>query len=294
MNPWTLLLKALGNTMAFFYSIIPSYGFAIIMLTIVVSILLFPLTLKQTRSMKAMQEIQPEIKRIQAEYKADREELNKQLLAFYKEKNINPAAGCLPLIVQMPIWFALFRVLRIGIENGALTQDYIPASSKLAAAMIEGKTSFLGMDLLVSPNRAATEGWVNAIPYVILVALVVVTGLVQTWQMTRRRKSQDKGDKEESKQAQQMQKVTKFMPLLLGVFSWGFPTGLVVYFVTSNLFRIGQQAFIFRIDDDGDESGRKAKRGGPDKLGEGTDEVESPEPPQRSPHASKKRKRRRR
>jgi YidC/Oxa1 family membrane protein insertase len=293
MNPWDLLLKALGATMSFFYDIIPNYGFAIIMLTLVVSLLLFPLTLKQTRSMKAMQEIQPEIKRIQKEYKSDREELNKQLLAFYKEHNINPAAGCLPLLVQMPIWFALFRVLRVGEVNGALSHDYIP-SGGLADAIIAHKTSFVGMDLLVSPNQAAANGIVHALPYIFLVALVVVTGIVQSWQMTRRRKAQDDGKKkEESKQAQQMQTITKFMPLLMGVFSWGFPTGLVLYFVTSNLFRIGQQSLIFRIDEGGSGAERQGSSGG-SKPGDGSNGDEPPRRTRPSPNASKKRKRRRR
>jgi len=292
MNPWDLLLKALGTTMSFFYDIIPNYGFAIIMLTLMVSLLLFPLTLKQTRSMKAMQEIQPEIKRIQKEYKSDREELNKQLLAFYKEHNINPAAGCLPLLVQMPIWFALFRVLRVGELNGALSHDYIP-SGGLSDAIIAHRTSFLGMDLLHSPNQAAASGVVHALPYILLVALVVVTGLVQSWQMTRRRKNQDDEKKEQSKQAQQMQTITKFMPLMMGVFSWGFPTGLVLYFVTSNLFRIGQQSLIFRIDEGGSDQGRGRSSGEPAKPGGGGDD-EMPPQSRPSPHASKKRKRRRR
>ena len=102
MNPWTLLLDLLGTTLAFFYGLIPEYGIAIILLTISVSLLLFPLTVKQTRSMKGMQEIQPEVKRLQKEYKEDKEELNKQLMELYKEKGVNPAAGCLPMLVQIP------------------------------------------------------------------------------------------------------------------------------------------------------------------------------------------------
>ena len=92
MNPFTLLQQGLGALLAFFYSIIPNYGIAIIMLTLVVSLLLFPLTLKQTRSMRAMQEIQPEVKRLQKELKGDREELNKELMALYQERGVNPAS----------------------------------------------------------------------------------------------------------------------------------------------------------------------------------------------------------
>ena len=187
MNPWTLLLQGLGWLLAFFYSIIPDYGIGIILLTIVISLLLFPLTLKQTRSMKAMQEIQPEVKRLQKELKGDREELNKQLMALYQERGVNPAAGCLPLIAQMPIWFALFRVLRLNVVDGQLDPDHlIPTDDgslgNLGRALLDGKTNFLGMDLLDSPSNAVSRGIVEALPYLILVALVIVFGYYQQLQ----------------------------------------------------------------------------------------------------------------
>jgi YidC/Oxa1 family membrane protein insertase len=253
-------------------------------------ILLFPLTLKQTRSMKAMQEIQPDIKKLQKEYKDDREEMNKQMMALYQERGVNPAAGCLPLVIQMPIWFALFRVLRVGPSAADPTvldpSDIIPADSKLAEALLEGRTQFLGMDMLVSPSSAASDGLVNAIPYILMVLLVVATGFYQSVQMTRRKKNDN--NQQESKQAQQMQTVAKVMPLFLGFISWGFPAGLVLYFAVSNLFRIGQQAVIFRLDDNGDELGTQAKTGEPPPA---PDQLKPGGP---SPHASKKRNRRRR
>ena len=290
MNPFTILAPPLGQLLALLFEIPPhNYGVAIIWLTLIVMVLLFPLTLKQTRSMKAMQEIQPEIKKLQKEYKDDREEMNKQMMALYQERGVNPAAGCLPLIIQMPIWFALFQVLRVGPSAEDPTvlnpSDIIPADSKLAEALIEGNTQFLGMDMLQSPSSAFTADWVGSIPYLILVLLVVATGFYQSVQMTRRRKSDD--SQQESKQAQQMQTVAKIMPLFLGFISWGFPSGLVLYFAVSNLFRIGQQAVIFRMDDDeGGSEGKNAQAVEP-----------PPETPKRSgpsPHASKKRSRRRR
>ncbi len=292
MNPFTLLQELLGGSLSFFYSLLPNYGLAIILLTVSVSLLLFPLTLKQTRSMKAMQEIQPEVKKIQKELKGDREELNKQLMALYKEKGVNPAAGCLPLLAQLPIWFALFRVLRIGVDDSglALTSDAIP-DGELADALIAGKTSFLSMDLLTSPGSAFAEGAVDAIPYVILVVFVIVTGYYQQWQMTRRRTD----DQEQSPQQQSMQTVMKIMPLFLGFISWTFPSGLVLYFGASALFRIGQQSVILRIGDadkDDPDAGKGSETGdsGPKPVGE--DEGEKRKGP--SPHARKKRKKRRR
>ena len=290
MNPFTILAPPLGQLLSLLYNVWPNnYGVAIILLTLIVMVLLFPLTLKQTRSMKAMQEIQPEIKKLQKDYKDDREEMNKQMMALYQERGVNPAAGCLPLVIQMPIWFALFRVLRVKPDAADPTvldpSDIIPADSRLAEALLNGETQFLGMDMLQSPSQAAAEGLVGAIPEISLVLLVVATGFYQSVQMTRRRKN-DNGAQQESKQAQQMQMVAKVMPLFLGFISWGFPTGVVVYFAVSNLFRIGQQAVIFRMDERGDDSGTIAK-----VSDVPPDEPKSVGP---SPNASKKRNRRRR
>ena len=293
MNPFTLLQELLGGALSFFYTLIPNYGMAIILLTVAVSLLLFPLTLKQTRSMKAMQEIQPEVKKIQKELKGEREELNKQLMALYKEKGVNPAAGCLPLLAQLPIWFALFRVLRIGVDDSGLrlTSTAIP-DGDLADALIAGKTSFLSMDLLISPGTAFGVGVVDAIPYIVLVVFVIVTGYYQQWQISRRRTD----DKEQSQQQQSMQTVMKIMPLFLGFISWNFPSGLVLYFGASALFRIGQQSVILRIGDADKGKDRVAEEeaptgSSPPDLGDGDKGNKRRGP---SPHASKKRKKRRR
>lgn len=291
MNPFTILAPPLGQLLSILFNIWPhNYGLAIILLTLLVSLLLFPLTLKQTRSMKAMQDIQPEIKALQKELKHDREELNKQMMALYQERGVNPAAGCLPLILQMPIWFALFRVLRVSPSADDPTilnpTNIIPANSKLANALLQGDTSFLGMDMLKSPQQLTSEGISAAIPAIVMIVIVVATGFYQGVQTTRRNKA--KGQQQENKQAQQMQTVAKIMPLFLGFISWGFPTGLVLYFAVSNLFRIGQQALIFRLDDEDDDG--SSSQGAKDKNAP----PEQPRSTGRSPNASKKRNRRRR
>ena len=98
-----------GTILAFFYGIIPNLGIAIILLTVLVMLVMFPLTAKQAKSMMAMQRAQPEIKKLQAKYKNDRAKLNEEMMKFYQENKINPLAGCLPLLVQMPVFLALFR-----------------------------------------------------------------------------------------------------------------------------------------------------------------------------------------
>lgn len=109
---WDAIREFLGAVVSFFYGLIPNLGVAIILLTVAVGVVLFPLTLKQTRSMRAMQLLQPELKRLQKEYAGDKPALQQATLAMYKERGVNPAAGCLPLLLQMPVWFALFQVLQ--------------------------------------------------------------------------------------------------------------------------------------------------------------------------------------
>src|SRR5882757_8887549 len=121
----------MGTVLSWLYAIVPNYGIAIIMLTILVRLVLYPLTAKQARSMIAMQRVQPEVKKLQAKYKNDRQKLNEEMMAFYKENKINPLAGCLPLLVQLPIFFALFRVLHDSYKH-------IPKTSNLYHALCGG------------------------------------------------------------------------------------------------------------------------------------------------------------
>ena len=289
MNPWNLLLDLLGGVLNFFYQIIPNLGVAIILLTLAISLVLFPLTLKQTRSMKAMQEIQPEVKRLQKELKGDKEELNKQLMALYQERGVNPAAGCLPLIVQMPIWFGLFSVLRnIQIESdGEAYSKYIGDGTEAIIHM------FLGMDLTASPSSVVPDAIrsandlspLNAVPYIILIVVIVAAGFYQQVQTTRTSK---KPDGEQSQTAQSMQNAMKIMPIFFGFISWTLTAGLGIYFATSNLFRIGQQALILRMDAGGGDDKKKPA------LPPDTPEDDATGKSGPSQNASKKKNRRRR
>src|SRR5436190_6336554 len=105
-------LKAIAWVLAQIYSVVPDLGVSIIVLTLLIMLLLYPLTAKQAKSMIAMQRVQPEIKKLQAKYKNDRQKLNEEMMKFYKENQINPLGGCLPLLLQMPIFIALFQTLR--------------------------------------------------------------------------------------------------------------------------------------------------------------------------------------
>src|SRR5438874_13833959 len=133
---WILdpLYNALGQLLAWFYGVIPSYGVAIVVLTVAVRLLLFPLTAKQTKSMQAMQRVQPELKRLQAKYKNDRQKLNEEMMKFYKEHQINPFAGCLPLVLQLPLFFVLYRVIR-GLTHTLLVGALVLGGSGVGHAV---------------------------------------------------------------------------------------------------------------------------------------------------------------
>lgn len=306
--PWEWLLSLLGTLLSFYYDVIPEYGIAIILLTLTVSLLLFPLTVKQTRSMKAMQEIQPEVKKLQKEHKGDKEELNKHLMELYKDKGVNPAAGCLPLLVQMPIWFALYRVLwqGHGIPSDSTLSRILTDANKnlyiidddgnLTGTLKEGvniagdafeHVRFLGMNLLVRPAQAVDFGdIVGSLPYLIMIAVIIAAGFYQQVQ-TGRKQTDDQSA--QNSQMAGMQKAMKIMPFVFGIITWNFVAGLGLYFATSNLFRVGQQAFILRLGDSGGSDGTA-------EVQDEDDPDPSDTPPKSngpSPNASKKRNRRR-
>ena len=245
------LYNALGQVLAFFYSLVPSYGFAIIMLTITVRVLLIPLTAKQVKSQRAMQLLQPELKKLQVKYKGERQKLNEEMMKLYKEHKANPLAGCLPLILQMPLFIVLYRII---IDLSKVPPKHIPLASDLYAALVEsgGKLQSFGIDLAKKPQSVVG---------LLLVAAVVASGYFQQKQMTARM----------SKDAinPQMQMITKIMPAFFGLISLSVPTGVVLYFVTSNLWQIGQQAVAFRnrpvpgdSDDESDGEPSEGSAGG--------------------------------
>ena len=275
---WNGLQSLLGTLLTFFYDIIPNFGIAIVLLTILVNFVVFPLTLKQTRSTRAMQEIQPEVEKLRKKYKDDPESLNQEIMSLYRERGVNPAGCFLPLLVQMPIWFALFRVLRDPL-------DWIPDGSNLYEALNNGGLSFLGMNLGIEPSRVVSESGLfslEALPYLLLVGFVVLTGVLQQRLTMPRNQPQNLNP-----QAAQAQKITKILPIFFGVISYIWPAGLNLYFATSNLFRTGQQLLIFRIDGrPGDSDDKKTNESAP---------IEAAEPPKPArPQGSRKKRARRR
>lgn len=190
------LIQILEQVLRFFYGFVHSWGLSIILLTALVRIILLPLTIKQVKSMKAMQVVQPKIKEMQKKYKNDKERLNREMMKFYQENKVNPLGGCLPLLLQLPVFFALFRMLN-------------------AASFLKG-APFLWMSSLSKPD-----------PIYILPILMVITTFWSQKQVTP--------DDPTQKQ------MLYIMPLFLGFISFRFASGILIYWVTTNIWTIGQQ-----------------------------------------------------
>ena len=188
--------QGMGDILAFFYAIVPNAGFAIIMLTVLVRLILFPLTAKQAKSMIAMQRAQPEIKKLQAKYKNDRQKLNEELMKFYKEHQINPLGGCLPLLAQTPVFIALYQTLREiqhFIPSGSAMYDAICGAGVDPSKCTKPVLDFFGMNLAQSASNAP-KGFGNALPYYVLVGLVVISAFFQQRQTMRNQAARQSAD----------------------------------------------------------------------------------------------------
>jgi YidC/Oxa1 family membrane protein insertase len=247
-----------AEVLSFFYDLVPNYAVAIALLTLLVMIITTPFTLKGTRSMIQMQRLQPEMRKLQVKYKDDRQKLNEELMAFYKENNLNPLGGCLPLLLQTPIFIILYRVIR-GLTQTAghpptFDPQYISHSSALYKSLnhTDQMMSF-GIDLAVSASKALQEGFWVGLPHVILVAIVAVSSYYQQKQIQGRNQGVE--------MPPQQKMMMRIFPAMFVVIAFVAPSALVVYFVTSNLYRIGMQAYITRSLYHGEDSlGAQAQR----------------------------------
>jgi YidC/Oxa1 family membrane protein insertase len=208
LTPLEDLLRSILDAL---HSIGLPWAWAIVGLTIIVRILLVPLTVKQIHSMQNMQAHAPQMKEIQKKYKGDRQKLNEELMKFYKENNINPASSCLPIVAQFPIFIGLFYTLRAFAKNPP-----------------EGDLSWL--HFLPSVAEKANSHWSG---YVLLV-VYVLSQLASTYFMS--------GSMQQSQRILMMILPFAFIPFILH-----FPAGLVLYWMTTNLWTVGQGLITRRL-----------------------------------------------
>ena len=301
------MFDLIANLLSFFYDIINSYITAIILLTLVVLIISTPLTLSGTRSMLKMQLLQPELKKIQDKHKNDREKMNAEMMEFYKENDINPVGGCLPMVFQIPVFLVLYRVIlgltrrasdlgsQFGFVSGELSEGisptiyesgerqsfnpaYVSEDSQLYSDLSSSNemTSF-GFDLSRSASEVLGEGIAGALPYLALVLIVGITGWVQHWMIRRRQTGASINPTQEL--------IMKMMPFFLPVFAFTLPAAIVFYFLASNLYRIAQQYYITRSMYTGEDSlgAQLRQRREDDKGSEGKSSKGGDNPKKNSP-----------
>jgi len=223
------------------YGFTHNYGVAIILLTILIRLILYPLMQKQMVSMREMQKIQPLMKAVQEKYKNNKERLNKELMALYKEHKVNPMSGCLPLLIQMPILILLFQALRVF--------EYLdPITNNIAGGFLWIKSYYAVMEngeLVTRAGLALSERLIPfgffRIEYIGILPFLVAGSMYIQQKMT----STDGTTGKDGGSAQQTQKMmTIMMPLMIGFMSFTLPSGLTLYWFTSTLLGIGQQYLI--------------------------------------------------
>jgi len=221
---------------------------AIAVLTLLINLLVLPLTLRQQKSARKMQEFQPQLAKLQKKYAKDKERLTQEQMKLYKEAGINPMGGCLPLLVQLPIWFGLIGAIRYCIPSTPL--DLFQFSHHIykwlpgVVGLVPLQSTFLGMDLGRPPSSA--QWWSYSLP-----VLVFVTSWLQQKLITPPTTSDDK-----SQSAMMSKQMQTMMPLMMMFFTLQYAVGMSVYFVISNLIRIAQYYLVQR-NRNGEEVGSK-------------------------------------
>ena len=224
----TIFYQPILNLLVWFYNILPGHdiGLAIIVLSVVIKLVLYPLSNKSIKSQKALQNLQPKIQELKEKYKDDKEAMTKGMMELYKQEKVNPLSSCLPLLIQLPFFWAVFRVFRNELTNGSLSLIYPfiynPGSlSPMAFGLIN----------LAEPN------WV----------LAVLAGLSQFLQVKLMPKPKmPVGGKEETMGAIMNKQMTYVMPALTVFITLSLPSGLALYWFITTVLTILQQLIVFK------------------------------------------------
>jgi YidC/Oxa1 family membrane protein insertase len=208
MNIMAVLSNLMTEALTFFFNLSGNWGLAIILLTIAVKLILYPLTFQSTKQMAAMQKLQPKIEDLQKKYKEKPDEVQKHMMELYKSEGVNPLGGCLPMLLQIPIFLALFF---------SLTRPEF----RQILAQAGQKAQFLWINNLATPD-----------PTYILITLIGLTTFLTSLTMPGG--------------AKQQKSMLYVMPGFIAVISMSFPAGVQLYWVVQNLLTIAQQAYILR------------------------------------------------
>lgn len=226
----TIFYQPILNLLVFIYNTIPGHdiGLAIIILSIIIKVILFPLSGKALKSQLAMQNLQPKMDALKEKHKDNKEALSRAMMDLYKIEKINPFSSCLPLLIQLPFLWAVFQVFRVELVNENLTAIYSFVHNP--GALNHVAFGFLN---LADKN----------------IVLAVLAGLAQFAQvklMPKPKVSAKPGSKEASMGAIMSKQMTYFMPIITVVICMGLPSGLALYWFLTTLLTIAQQVYVFR------------------------------------------------
>ncbi|HZJ41829.1 MAG TPA: YidC/Oxa1 family membrane protein insertase [Patescibacteria group bacterium] len=230
----TIFYQPVLNLLVFLYNITPfnDFGVAIILLTIIIKLIFWPLGSKAIKSQKALQDLQPKIDEIKKQYKDDKTESSKKIMELYKENKVNPFSSCLPLLIQLPFLWAVFRIFRTGVENNLdLVYSFISRPETI-------NTVSLGFVDLANPN----------------VYLAVLAGAAQFWQAkmvsTKKPAVKTPGAKDENMMAIMNKQMLYIMPAVTVFIGMSLPGGLTLYWLVITLVTAFQQLFVFKAKSD--------------------------------------------
>ncbi len=238
--PFLNLLVFLYNTVSF-----QDFGVAIILTTIIIRLILSPLSIKAFRSQKILSELQPEVKKVQEKFKDDPQRQTKEIMDLYRRYNINPFSGCLPLLIQLPVLIALYRISITGFENGSLSALYGFIENPGALNQV-----FLGFIDLTKKS----------------IFLAIIAGSFQFLQtklsLSAQKNSPFQGAQKNNPLAMMNQQMLYFLPLITIMVSLSFPAGLPLYWIATTLFSIAEQLYISKtqIKNDGNSSRKSDSR----------------------------------
>ncbi len=241
---WTSFVNIFLNILLYIYKLVDNFGLAIILFTIVIKLLIYPLMRSQIKSSAAMMDMQksPRYLEMMEKYKDNKEKLAEEQMKLYKEMGVNPTASCLPMLIQLPVIFALYQAVIAAIVSTPLgmldlTKRVNPAFLQIGE-IFPINPNFLWMNL-GQPERLQIGGLGFGIP--VLAVLVVITTILQT-KLTAQSPTGGTTTDAAGSSAMMSGMMNLYMPLLMGFMAYSLASGLALYFLISNVFTIGQYA----------------------------------------------------
>jgi len=256
----TQLGRLVAWVLAGFYSLVPNYAVAIILLGLAFMVVVIPLTLKSTRSMLAMQKLQPQMKQLQQQFRNDRLALNQALTELYKKEGVSPFGSCIPTLLPLPLFYVLFNVIEglghklknCGATSRCADPYYLNHKTKMYKALVNSAPPGSGAQMHALGINLATTAWdaitkhlgvAEVAGSLLLLVIMIAANFYQQVQITNLNPMV-----RQNQQANPQLQMMRFFPIVFGLLCIRFPSGLVLYYSVSALFRVGQQHAMYRFD----------------------------------------------